>query len=73
MIAMPLLRNKNQLADYLNGTYFLSDDQVFVISDGLNIDLVEDQLLKNRLTGEFQEFQNKNNYTYQTRRLLPTN
>jgi len=70
---MPLLRNKNQLADYLNGTYFLSDDQVFVISDGLNIDLVEDQLLKNRLTGEFQEFQNKNNYTYQTRRLLPTN
>lgn len=73
MIAMPLMRNKNQLADYLNGTYFLSDDQVFVISDGLNIDLVEDQLLKNRLTGEFQEFINKNNYTFQTRKLLPVN
>ncbi|REG92752.1 putative sulfatase [Algoriphagus antarcticus] len=70
-IAMPLMRNKNQLLEYLNGEYFLSDDQLFVITDGLNIDPVEDQNLKNKLTGEFEDFKNKNNYTIQTHKLLP--
>ena len=70
-IAMPLMRNKNQLLEYLNGEYFLSDDQLFVITDNLNIDPIEDQNLKNKLNGEFEDFKNKNNYTIQTRKLLP--
>ena len=70
-IVMPLMRNKNQLVDFLDGNYFLSDDQLFVISDGLNIDPVDDQLIKNKLVGEFEDFKNKNNYTIQTRKLLP--
>jgi uncharacterized sulfatase len=70
-IAMPLMRNKNQLMEYLNGEYFLSDDQLFIITDGLNIDPIEDQNLKNKLTGEFEDFKNKNNYTIQTRKLFP--
>ncbi|MEP1257172.1 MAG: LTA synthase family protein, partial [Algoriphagus sp.] len=70
-IAMPLMRNKNQLLEYINGEYFLSDDQLFVITDGLNIDPVEDQNIKNKLTGEFEDFKNKNNYVIQTRKLLP--
>ncbi|WP_339864546.1 LTA synthase family protein [uncultured Algoriphagus sp.] len=70
-IAMPLMRNKNQLMEYINGEYFLSDDQLFVITDNLNIDPVEDQNLRNKLTGEFEDFKNKNNYTIQTRKLLP--
>lgn len=70
-IAMPLMRNKNQLMEFLDGEYFLSDDQLFVISDGLNIDPIEDQNIKNKLTGEFEDYKNKNNYTTQTRKLLP--
>lgn len=70
-IAMPLMRNKNQLMEYVDGDYFLSDDQLFIISDDLNIDPIEDQNLKNKLTGEFEDFKNKNNYTVQTRKLLP--
>lgn len=70
-IAMPLMRNKNQLMEYVNGEYFLSDDQLFTISDGLNIDPINDQNMKNKLTGEFEDFKNKNNYTVQTRKLLP--
>ncbi|MFC5623474.1 LTA synthase family protein [Algoriphagus winogradskyi] len=71
-IAMPLMRNKNQLMEFLDGEYFLSDDQLFVITDGLNIDPINDQNIKNKLTGEFEDFKNKNNYTTQTRKLLPT-
>ncbi len=70
-IAMPLMRNKNQFIEYLDEEYFLSDDQLFVISDGLNIDPIEDQSLRNKLSGQFEDFKNKNNYMVQTRKLLP--
>ena len=72
-IAMPLMRNKNQLIEYINGEYFLSDNQLYLISDGLNIDPIEDIFLKNKLTGEFEDFKNKNNYMIQTGKLLPPN
>ncbi|MBN7810560.1 sulfatase-like hydrolase/transferase [Algoriphagus sp. H41] len=71
LIAMPLMRNKNQLMEYIHGEYFLSDGQVFVVSDGLNIDPVEDTPAFNRLNGEFEEFKNKNSYMVQTGKLLP--
>ncbi len=70
-IAMPLMRNKNQLVDYIHGEFFLSDGQIFTISDGLNIDPIEDNAVFNRLNGEFEEFKNKNSYMVQTRKLLP--
>ncbi|GMQ28423.1 hypothetical protein Aconfl_10660 [Algoriphagus confluentis] len=70
-IAMPLMRNKNQLVDYLSGEFFLSDGQLFLISDRLNIDQIEDSNMLNQLNGEFEDFKNKNAYTVQTRKLLP--
>jgi uncharacterized sulfatase len=70
-IAMPLMRNKNQLLDYIHGEFFLSEGQVFLVSDGLNIDPIEDGDILNRLIGEFEEFKNKNSYMVQTRKLLP--
>lgn len=69
-LAMPLMRNKNQLLEYLSGEYFYSDGQVFVITEKLNIDPVTDPDLLTKLTGEFEEFKNKNNYMVQTRKLL---
>lgn len=71
-LSMPLMRNKNQLLDYLDGEFLLSDGQLFKISDNLNIDLISDGDLTNKLNGRFEEFKNKNNYMVQTRKLLPT-
>lgn len=71
LLAMPLMRNKNQLLDYIHGEFFLSDGQVFLVSDGMNIDPIEDNDALNRLNGEFEDFKNKNNYMVQTRKLLP--
>lgn len=71
LIAMPLMRNKNQLVDYIHGEFFLSDGQVFIVTDGLNIDPIDDTEVFNRLNGEFEEFKNKNSYMVQTRKLLP--
>lgn len=72
-IAMPLMRNKNQLLDYIHGEYFLSQDQLFLVTDGLNIDPISDTQNLNRMVGEFEEFKNKNNYVIQTKKLLPEN
>jgi phosphoglycerol transferase MdoB-like AlkP superfamily enzyme len=71
LLAMPLMRNKNQLLDYIHGEFFLSDGQLFLVSDGMNIDPIEDNDALNRLNGEFEDFKNKNNYMVQTRKLLP--
>jgi uncharacterized sulfatase len=70
-IAMPLMRNKNQLVEYVDGDLMISDGQLFQISDGLNIDPIENTPMRNKLTGEFEEFKNKNNYIVQTRKLMP--
>ncbi len=72
-IAMPLMRNKNQLVDYLDGEFFYSEGQLFLITDGMNIDPIEDGSILNKLKGEFEEFKNKNNYIVQTRKLMPKN
>ncbi|MDF2157812.1 sulfatase-like hydrolase/transferase [Algoriphagus sp. CAU 1675] len=70
-IAMPLMRNKNQLLDYLNGEYLLSAGQLYKISDNLNIDPIADKDMFTKLSGEFEDFKNKNQYMIQTRKLLP--
>jgi len=70
-IAMPLMRNKNQLLDYIHGDFFLSDGQLFIVTEGLNIDPIVDTQNLNRMVGEFEEFKNKNNYLIQTLKLIP--
>lgn len=70
-LSMPLMRNKNQLIDYLDGEFLLSEGQLFKISDNLNIDPVNDADIVNRLNGQFEDYKNKNNYMIQTRKLLP--
>lgn len=69
-LVMPLMRNKNQLVEFISGEYFLSEGQVFKISENLNIDPTDEPDLRTQLTGEFEDFKNKNNYMLQTRKLL---
>ena len=70
-IAMPLMRNKNQLMEYIHGELFLSDGQLFKVSDQLNIDPINSPDDLTQMIGEFEDFKNKNNYMIQTRKLLP--
>ncbi|WP_268036409.1 LTA synthase family protein [Algoriphagus sp. PAP.12] len=70
-IAMPLMRNKNQLIDYIHGDLFYSDGQLFKVSDNLSIDPINSPDDLTQLKGEFEDFKNKNNYMVQTRKLYP--
>lgn len=70
-IAMPLMRNKNQLIEYVHGEFFLSGGELFVINEGLDIEPIQSPDMLTKLTGEFEDFKNKNTYMVQTRKLLP--
>ncbi|WP_297338185.1 LTA synthase family protein [Algoriphagus sp.] len=70
-IAMPLMRNKNQLVEYIHGEFFLSDGELFVINEGLDIEPIQSPDMLTKLTGEFEDFKNRNTYMVQTRKLLP--
>ncbi|SDC78926.1 uncharacterized sulfatase [Algoriphagus faecimaris] len=70
-IAMPLMRNKNQLVEYIHGEFFLSAGDLFLINDNLDIEPIQDPDMMTKLNGEFEDFKNKNSYMVQTRKLLP--
>ncbi|MFC3414653.1 LTA synthase family protein [Algoriphagus hitonicola] len=70
-IAMPLMRNKNQLIEYIHGEFFLSAGELFIINEGLDIEPIQSPDMLTKLTGEFEDFKNKNTYMVQTRKLLP--
>lgn len=56
----PLMRNKNELVDYLNKEYFYSQGQVFQVSDHMGIDPLPESELNKDLAGELELFKKRN-------------
>lgn len=66
-----LMRNKNELLDYLERQYFLADQDVFEVFDNLFISKINDEAVRNRLQNCFDEFKVKNKTMLQSDKLLP--
>lgn len=67
----PLMRNKNELLDYLDRKYFLAGREVFEVFDNLLLSKLEDNVVQRRLQNYFDQFKLKNNMMLKTGRLLP--
>ncbi|MDP3682834.1 MAG: LTA synthase family protein, partial [Ignavibacteria bacterium] len=67
----PLMRNKNELLDYLDQQYFLADREVFEVFDNLYISRINDEAVQNRVQNYFDEFKEKNKAMLQSNKLLP--
>ncbi len=67
----PLMRNKNELLDYLYRDYFYSDKTLYKISPDLDISPVEDKAVENKITNIFEDFKRRNNFMIQTGALAP--
>ncbi|MCK9424473.1 MAG: LTA synthase family protein [Ignavibacteriaceae bacterium] len=67
----PLMRNKNELLDYLNQIYFLTDEEVFEVFDNLIIRKIKDDVVQSRLQNYFSEYKLKNKIMLTTKTLLP--
>ena len=67
----PLMRNKNELLDYLYQDYFYSDKTLYKIAEDLNITPVENQTIENKIENLFDDFKRRNNFMIQTNTLAP--
>jgi uncharacterized sulfatase len=69
----PLMRNKNELLDYLYHDYFLSDNTLYRIDDNLNLIPDNDNTMKDKISNLFDEFKERNNNMIKTKKLIPQN
>lgn len=70
-ITQPLMRNKNQLVDFLSSEYFLSDNQLYQILDNMGLEPITDQRIKEQMTREFEGYKNSNRFATDNNRIIP--
>src|SRR6185312_3601005 len=49
----PLMRNKNELLDYLDGEYFMAENQLFKLSNNMGIDAIDDPTKASLIKAKF--------------------
>lgn len=69
-ISNPLMRNKNQLVDYLSGEYVLSDNQLFQLGDNMGMEPSSDITMKEKLIRDFENYKNSNRYATENDRII---
>ncbi|MDR3625659.1 MAG: LTA synthase family protein [Ignavibacteriaceae bacterium] len=67
----PLMRNKNELLDYLFHDYMLSDKTLYRIDSNLNLIQDNNQMMMDKINGLFDEFKERNNNMIKTKKLVP--
>jgi phosphoglycerol transferase MdoB-like AlkP superfamily enzyme len=70
-VTNPLMRNKNQLIDYLSNEYVLSDNQLYRLYDNMDMEPFTDVKLKEKLFREFENYRNSNRYATENDRIVP--
>lgn len=70
-ISNPLMRNKNQLVDYISGEYVLADNQLYRLYDNMGMEPVTDLAMKEKLLSEFETYKNSNRFATENNRILP--
>lgn len=67
---VPFMRTKNNMADYLSGEYFISDNRLYRLYEGMLLGEVNDSGIKEQLTEEFEAFKAKNDYVTSENKLI---
>ncbi|MDN3670837.1 LTA synthase family protein [Echinicola jeungdonensis] len=66
-----LMRNKNQLMEYIDGEYFLSNQELYKIQDQMGLTPLENERKFDQLQIKFNDFKSKNNYAMSNNRIIP--
>lgn len=70
-LELPLMRNKNEMDDYISGTYLLSGQDLFRIADDLTLSPLKNPAVKKSLQRKMQHFKTASKLALQENRLLP--
>lgn len=69
--ALALMKNKNQITDYLHREFYLSDGRLFRLEEDLKLAATEDQNIYTQLTDELQQFNLRSRYALANNKLYP--
>lgn len=69
-VAIPIMKSKNQLTDYVLGDYHLDTDQLFELKN-MNENLVDQPAMLRKIKQHFDEYKRMNMQFYSTGKLLP--
>ena len=69
--SLPMMKNKNQLSDFISKEYFVSEDRLFTLTDNLGLLETENPVLADELNEQLSEFRSKNAYATLNDRLYP--
>ncbi|NTW32170.1 MAG: sulfatase-like hydrolase/transferase [Bacteroidetes bacterium] len=69
--SLPFIRTKSEMIDYLENKYYIVNDQIFEISDGLGLVQINDDINLSKLHKKFEQFKLKNKKTYENNKLIP--
>jgi len=68
---LPFMRNKNQVMDFIEGIYMISDEELFLISDNMNLDPIYDNVIKEKLKSQFGNYKASNILATGSNKIIP--
>lgn len=71
MNSIPFIRTKNEIIDYLDRDYFIVNNQLFRVSQNLEIDEVRDDKILTEIQRKFEKFKSDNLKACFNNRLIP--
>ena len=69
--SMPIMRNKSELIDYIDGTSYIAGEQTFKLKPGMVAEQVENDSLFSALHRKLELFKQLNNYVCEHNHLYP--
>jgi lipoteichoic acid synthase len=69
--SLPLMRNKNELIDYIDGPYYLAGNQIYKLNPDLMTEKIENDSIQSALQQKLNRFKEINKYVCEHNRLIP--
>lgn len=70
-MSMPFIRTKSETIDYLDNEYFISKDQLYIVSDNFALTETENPQKLSEIQRKFEKFKTDNLKATQNNRLIP--
>ena len=67
----PLMRNKNEMVDYIDGSYFLSSNKLYSLLDNMYIEKAKSDASLEAIKLKFNNFRAINDYVCRNNKLIP--
>lgn len=69
--SVPFMRNKNRIANYLDGKYYLYGDLLYALKPDLVLEKKDDRAARERLLDKLKEIRRHNDYVTHNNRIYP--